>query len=40
MTATKRRHHGTADVVSREEWLAARKELLLAEKELTRTRDA
>jgi predicted dithiol-disulfide oxidoreductase (DUF899 family) len=28
------------DVVSREEWLAARKQLLLKEKELTRQRDA
>lgn len=28
------------DVVSREEWLTARKELLAKEKELTRTRDA
>ena len=28
------------DVVSREEWLAARKELLDKEKELTRSRDA
>ena len=28
------------DVVSREEWLAARKELLAKEKELTRARDA
>jgi predicted dithiol-disulfide oxidoreductase (DUF899 family) len=27
------------DVVSREEWLAARKELLVKEKELTRARD-
>ena len=27
-------------VVSREQWLAARKELLLQEKELTRRRDA
>ena len=28
------------DVVSREEWLAARKRLLVREKELTRQRDA
>src|SRR3954452_14120241 len=28
------------DVVSREQWLAARKELLVKEKELTRARDA
>lgn len=28
------------DIVSREEWLAARKELLVKEKELTRARDA
>ena len=28
------------DVVSREEWLVARKELLAEEKELTRRRDA
>lgn len=27
------------EVVSREEWLAARKELLVEEKELTRARD-
>ena len=27
------------EVVSREEWLAARKELLVKEKELTRARD-
>ena len=27
------------EVVSREEWLAARKELLVKEKELTRVRD-
>jgi predicted dithiol-disulfide oxidoreductase (DUF899 family) len=31
---------GLSDVVSREEWLVARKELLTREKELTRQRDA